>query len=332
MFNKEKNEKKLKKFFLLISLFSSVTPCLFADPLQAITYFWGGGRFGDKIISYTTAKWISYKYDIPLLLKPFEYSAMLRLGKEEKKFSKEILEQYGNTVIPINSGEDIAEQTEDAIFESRGGYFDINGSTFIEEVVASLLEDKPFMKELKYMLQPVVAPPEIKLPSDKITVAVHIRKGGGYDQALSSMQYYKRSIASKRFYADKRWPQKFPPEQYYADQIKNISCLFDDKPLFVFIFTDDRNPAGLVNRIRNEVNKSNITYDCRKRGNFHRAHVVEDFYNIARFDCLIRSSSSFAIAAQLLGNHKLVIYPKYLQWEGSKLLVDEVAIVDNRET
>ncbi|MGB8367544.1 MAG: hypothetical protein WCD44_04255, partial [Candidatus Babeliales bacterium] len=207
----------------------------------------------------------------------------------------------------------------------------INGSCGIEEIVSYMQEDEFFMKELKYMLQPVVKIPEIKLPSDTITVAVHIRKGGGYDQALSSLQYYKRDMISKRFYADKRWPRKFPPEQYYADQIIKISELLSDQPLFIYIFTDDRNPTGLVNRIKKAVNKSNITYSCRSRGNTYKTHVVEDLYNMARFDCLIRSGSSFAVAAQLLGNHKIVIYPKSLQWEGRKLIANEVTILDNRK-
>ena len=133
-----------------------------------------------------------------------------------------------------------------------------------------------------------------------------------------------------KYYADKKFPLKFPPEQYYVDQIKRISKLFDDVPLFVYIFTDDSSPLGLVEKIKKAVNKNNITFACRNRGNVHYAHVVEDFYNMSRFDCLIRSGSHFAIAAQLLGSHKIIIYPKHWQWVGKKLVIDEVFIVDHR--
>ncbi len=323
-------KKIVKKIFysIILSLYWSVV--ITAQANQAITYFWGGGRFGDKIISYTTAKWISYKHNIPLLLKPFKYSLMLRLGREEKKYSKEIMQQF-EEVMPIESGQDIIAHAKDnVIFESRGGNFYINGSSCIEEIVGHMLQDQHFMTELKHMLQPMVPLSQIKLPQDKVTVAVHIRKGGGFDQSLSSIQYYRNNIINKRFYADQRWPLKFPPEQYYVDQIKKISTLLDDAPLFVYIFTDDRSPSRLVNRIKKAVNKNNIAFGCRKRGNVHNAHVVEDFYNMACFDCLIRSCSNFAVAAQLLGNHKVIIYPQHLKWVGKKLIVDEVTIVDNR--
>ncbi len=320
-------KKTIKKVFFSIffSLYGSIV--VTAQVNQAITYFWGGGRFGDKIISYTTAKWISYKFNIPLLLKQFKYSSMLRLGREEKKYAKETVKQFKKGVMPIKSEKDvIAHAKDNVIFESRGGRFTVNGSSCVEKLVTYILKDQNFMKKLKYMLQPVVPLSQIELPEDKVTVAVHIRKGGGFDSALCSIQYYAR----KELYADKRWPLKFPPEQYYVDQIKKISSLFDDKPLFIHIFTDDRNPPKLVNRIKEAVNKNNITFSCRSEGNAHDAHVIEDFYNIARFDCLIRSSSHFGIATQLLGNHQAVIYPQYFKWEGKKLIIDKVGIVDNR--
>jgi len=84
--------KKIVKKHLLYSIFFSLYWSIFvtAQTNQAITYFWCGGRFGDKIISYTTAKWISFKFNIPLFIKSFRYSSMLRLGRE-KKYSKEIV-------------------------------------------------------------------------------------------------------------------------------------------------------------------------------------------------------------------------------------------------
>jgi len=373
-----------KEFFYCI--FFSLCWSIFvaAQTNQAVTYLSGGGRFGDKIVCYTTAKWISFKCNIPLLLKPFKYSSMLWLGREEKKYSKEIVEQFEG-VIPIESDQDIIEyEKENVVFENSGMYFRIDGCPELEQTIEYMLRDQFFVAELKNMLQPVVSLPTIDLPRDKVTVAVHIRKGGGFDKPLSSIQYYRTSMISRKFcadvrlpfkflpeqyyvnqkkrilklfndiplfvyiknmilrkfvhikkmilrqfyfYADVRWPSKFPPEQYYVNQIKRISKLFNDVPLFVYIFTDDRSPSRLVDRIKKVVNKNNITFSCRNRGN---AHVVEDFYNMARFDCLIRSGSNFGLAAQLLGNHKVVIYPKHWQWEGKKLVIDEVSIIDHR--
>ncbi len=298
-----------------------------AQANQAVTYFGRYGRFGDGVLYYTVIKFISYKYNMPLFLKPFKYSSMLRLGREEKKYSREIEEQFKGGIIPFSKEEDIIVHAKDnVIFANRN--FRIDGCSNLIQTIEHMLQDQCFMSELKSMLKPVVPLPKIALPQDKITVAVHIRKGGGFDPPLGSIQYY--NMANKKLYADKRWPSKFPPEQYYVDQIKKMLMLFDDEPLFLYIFTDDRNPSRLVARIKKAVNKNNITFSCRSRGNAHNAHVVEDFYNMSRFDCLIRSNSHFGIAAQLLGNHKIIIYPKHFKWVGRKLIVDEVTIVDNR--
>lgn len=56
----------------------------------------------------------------------------------------------------------------------------------------------------------------------------------------------------------------------------------------------------------------------------------EDFYNMARFDCLIRSGSSFSRAVHLFGKFQIVIYPKQLKLYGAKLVVDEAGIIDYR--
>jgi len=316
---------------LFYSIFFSLYWSIFvaAQTNQAVTYFSGNGRFGDKIIAYATAKWISFKFNILLLLKPFQYSSMLRLGRE-KKYSKEMVEQF-ERVIPIESEQDVIEHEEkNVIFENKGMYFRIDECSGLEQTIEYMLRDQFFVAELKNMLQPVVPLPRITLPQDKITIAVHIRKGGGFDKPLNSIQYYRKNMINRKYYADEKWPFKFPPEQYYVNQIKRISKLFNDVPLFVYIFTDDRNPLRLVKRIKKAVKKGNITFACRNRGNVHNAHVVEDFYNMARFGCLIRSGSSFALAVQLLGNHEVVIYPKHWQWVGKKLVIDEVSIIDHR--
>ncbi len=267
-------KKNMKKIFhsAFFSLYWSIV--IIAQPNQAVTPVGGGpaGRFGDKIVHYTVAKFISYRFNIPLLVKPFKYSSMLRFGREEKKYSREVVKQFKGGVIPISKEEDIIAHAKDnVIFET--GNFRVDGCPNRTQTMEYILKDQHFIVELRNMLQPVVPLPRITLPTDKVTVAVHIRKGGGYDAPLNSIQYYLKQ------YADQRWPFKFPPEQYYVDQIKRISTLFDDVPLFMHIFTDDRNPSKLLNRIKKAVNKENITFSCRKIGNAHKIK-----YLISLFD------------------------------------------------
>ena len=56
---------------------------LFAMTLHAeevITYELSDGRFGDNLLSYLHAKWISHEKKIPLLYKPFTFSNELIKG------------------------------------------------------------------------------------------------------------------------------------------------------------------------------------------------------------------------------------------------------------
>ncbi|HEV7737800.1 MAG TPA: hypothetical protein VGO47_10580, partial [Chlamydiales bacterium] len=48
--------------------------CANPDSTQAITYEFSGGRFGDNLLAYFHAKWVSYKYNIPFFYKEFPYS------------------------------------------------------------------------------------------------------------------------------------------------------------------------------------------------------------------------------------------------------------------
>ncbi len=357
---------------------------------QSIINHWGGGRFGDRITSYVIAKWVSFKFNIPFLLDSFQHSSMLRFGREEKKYSSKLIAfkfniplllyprhalSSTNAIIPkkfegiirIEHEQNIIEhEQENVIFEISAPDFHIDGCSGVEEKMEYILQDQYFAAEIKKMLQPIIPLPKITLPKDKITVAVHVRKGGGYDPPLSSIQYYTNNMQDSQldvidsdidmlasccdahnsrldvihyyqnpssYYsdiADKKWPPRFPPEQYYVDQIKRISKLFDNAPLFIHIFTDDQNPSRLVNKIKKEVNKDNITFSCRSHGNMYNLNVIEDFYNMSRFDCLIRPASHFSLAAQLLGDHKIIIYPKHWKWVGKKLIIDEVSIIDNR--
>ena len=84
-----------------IMLFSIIILFL-VSPLSgtssAVTYTFSGGRFGDNLLSYCHAKWISYKYRIPLLYKPFGYSDQLMIDLYEIHYSQELEAQFDAVV------------------------------------------------------------------------------------------------------------------------------------------------------------------------------------------------------------------------------------------
>ena len=315
------NYKKYQLHFLFISIFALVpTTLLFAQ--SAVTYKPVGSRFGDCIINYVKSKYFSHKYSLPFYYKPFKYSNLLTMHQLEKRFDTPVEKKF-NTIVSLNNEQQINTRNNNILFIS-------NFYSKTDDLYTYMVENPSFAAEIKKMLAPI-NPPEVDVPTHIVTIALHIRKGGGYDKPLASEQYYDidyklltiKNLETKprKTYADHIWPTKFPPEQYYVDQLKTVSSLLNDAPLYVYIFTDEHNTHALVERIKKAVKKENIIFDYRKDNNKHDLNVVEDFYTMGLFDCLIRSNSLYSQTAELLGNHKIIIYPKDTGWIDNKLIV-----------
>jgi hypothetical protein len=188
--------------------------------------------------------------------------------------------------------------------------------------------DEKFLTELRKMVQPAVEIQEVSCPKDKITVAVHVRKGGGYDRPLFTEKVQTDPwLIPTTNYHDVIFPKRFPPDQFYIDQIKTISKMFQNKPLYVHIFTDSKTPGEIVQKYKKEVGLSNITFACRETENFYDKNVLEDLLSMAKFDCLIRPESYFSRMAEKIGAHKVVIYPKSFVWKNRDLTIDKVQII-----
>jgi len=326
--------------YITIVYLSTITIC-FSSENNAIAYKLDGGRFGDNILQYCKTKWCSFIYDIPLVYRPFQHSNKLAMHQLEKlKYTQGIEKQFKYIV---NLKEDIPNINVNAVSQTlfiKNSYTQGIIKTKPDYIVYEYMIQYPqFGDELKKMLQPIIPVTKLNLPTDKITVAVHIRKGSGPDKPLASVQQYNNHeqlvmyeeqllIGKRYFFADKVWPTKFPPEQYYIDQIKKLSSLLNDAPLFVYIFTDAKNPITLVKKFEKIINKPNITFACKESGIFnYQYHIIDDYYNMAQFDCLIRSTSHFGLAAQMLGDHKIIIHPQHARWINNKIVVDKVGII-----
>jgi len=267
-----------------------------------VTYELNGGRFGDNLSSYCRAVWISYWYDIPLLYKPFKYSDQLSLDNHGSLINKEIVSQFKRRrIVPKHNRYDIVKT---------------RGLLYIVEWKSKISVDwrnKDFMALLKKCVALSSLLPEIEVPHNYVSVAVHIRTGGDYAP--------DRKICSRQ-------PKRFAPYQFYVDQIKRIQSMFEDKDLYVHVFTDDSNPEALIKKFKKSIADEHIKYGCRQRGNNCHTHVLEDFFAMTKFDCLIRPESLYSIYAERLGNHEVIIYPVRVNSVGRKreLTVQEVAI------
>jgi len=187
-----------------------------------------------------------------------------------------------------------------------------------------------------------------------LTVGVHIRKGNGggkyYDGELTSLQLFDHdypviynpvtthafeSLIEYDIFGRQRWTMdagytmlslKFPPEQYYVDQIKKVSSDLGDRPFCIWIVTDDKTPSMLVKRIKKAVNKPNITYRyLYNRKKTHNERIIEDLWCLAQCNGLIRSQSHFAKIAELMGNHEFVFFSGSHKWVDKKMIITGVA-------
>jgi hypothetical protein len=194
---------------------------------------------------------------------------------------------------------------------------------------------------------------------------VHVRKGGGFDRPLASAQEYtldepvtgiylrknnpggscthvwpinwpygpkyieevKKMALIQNHFSDYMWPVKFPPDQYYIDQIKELAKMLPGKNLLMYLFTDDPNPEGIVARYSTALLEyPRIIFSCRQAGNHHTKNVLQDLFAIAQCDCLISANSSFSFAAQLLGDHSIIMIPNHALIMPDKIFINKVAV------
>jgi len=269
-----------------------------------------GSRFGDHLLGYCKAKWVAFQHNMPFYLKPFSYSNELILSQKETTFSAQITQKYKNK-IHIQTEPTKWEQNKDTLYYVNFYSKNVNWSITNPDSLFAR-----FREELRTMIFPKTKPETPNIPPNMISIAVHVRKGGGYDPPLLSRSHY----------ADQRWTLKLPPNRFYVEQIRYLYNYFGQQPLYVYIFTDDKKPNEIVKTFTDLLADCQLHFDCRKTTNSHNMHVVDDLIGLSLFDCLIRPNSNFSICAQLIGKHKVIIWPTSYHWEETTLIIDEVRV------
>lgn len=297
-----------------------------------------GGQTGG-LIDFALGKILSLKYNLDFYYTPFKYSDLFILDSCEKKidmvvgsYTKLLIWDENDIIQNLNKG--------NMLFEAHIG----TSMGCIDKSLIDILKKEIQLKEI---------PPVNPIPKNIITIAVHIRKGNGggeiYDGEQSSLQLYNfdrnRVIYiynpdeypfgedyCRRIDCGLAWQTKFPPEQYYVDQIVKLSKELDNPPLYIQLFTDDKEPFNLLERIKQAVNLPTIVFHYENNRNLSfKERIACDLYSMLQFDVLIRSQSYFARSAQLMGDHKVVIYPIKGEWDNNNriLIMKKIVIKGN---
>lgn len=281
---------------------------------NAITYSFSGGRLGDNLISYLHAKWISYQYKLPLLYQPFQFSDQFNLHDLEQPMGD--LFTFRN-VVTIKNENEIYTRPNSTLFiipffpESKYEFetLDLQHLPYFK-----VIWDNPdFQNELIQCLTPKQPVNTINLPKNCITVGVHVRRGGGWDGPGMH----------------KALPLKFPPDTYYIQQIDRIARTFYKQPLYIYVMTDDLNPQSIVDEYKKYLNYPNVTYACRTADNNHYSNILEDFFSITKFDCLILPQSNFSVVASKLSDYLFIATPNHANITHEKPVIDDITIMFN---
>lgn len=279
---------------LKLILFYIVPLLCFAE--LGVTYGFSGGRFGDNLLSYLHAKWVSYETGLPLLYKPFPYSSSLVLDAKEAKFGE---------AGPFIQVEWPSHRADCANVIYHCPYFpedEWDQMQYSFQTWHVDWKDPLFRKEALSMIAPKEPLATIVPPKHLISVALHYRDGGGFDQTPEI------------------WPFKFPPLQFYLDALQKVVELTKGKPLYCFVFTDARHPLLIVQQLKNAF--PTIEFAARRHKNRHYLNVLEDFFSLFHFDVLIRPQSNFSIIPSLL--HDFAICHTQTKVEINETLLEKI--------
>lgn len=255
--------------------------------VSAITYNFTGGRFGDNLLSYLKGKYASLQFGIPLLFKPFEFSDQFAFSKLETNISSEMRNKFTNHVT-YKKSLDFDDLQNDS--RTNSTLYSLPWDDYYEadwDNVDFLTKVQPFVRLQKEF-------PQWNLPKDRISVALHVRTGEGFD--------CKWDVTGN--------PTKFLEESFYIEALKKVQEYYKNGPLYVYLFTDDPNPNRILETYKTHFSQSNLVFDCRKEENAHNLNILEDWSALLQFQVLIRPDSSFSYTAEILGKNHISLFPR----------------------
>ncbi|HSX11853.1 MAG TPA: hypothetical protein VLF94_09075 [Chlamydiales bacterium] len=290
------------------ALFLLLCQLLSASPV-GVTYEFSGGRFGDNVLTYLHAKWVSYKYNLPLIYKPFPYSSDLVMDDQEIHYSRDL-----HAFAPKHTLRNDLDRINPRLpFLYVCPYFpetpwELNRQIYFRFPVD--WGDPAFRAAARQTIAPKRPLHLITPPEGVVSIAMHIREGGGYDDEEHKLKD----------------PLKSPPLSFYIQCLQKVLDIFESGPIYCHIFTDALDPRSWVDKLRESAPPDRVTFNYRKENNRHDANVLEDFFSLFNFDILIRPESNFSIVAGLIHNYAMVCSPTAFSIHDRVATIDEIKV------
>lgn len=290
--------------------------------VRGVTYELTRGRLGDCLLAHLRGRWIAQKYNLPLYSREFPYSDQFAFSKHTKRFTKTIEKKSNIRFVGIKDGKKVRDKSYPHFYSTL--YFPEAKFDHFEnfELYGKMppyfrvdWDDCHFREVALADLQPLDKVNTVTPPEGYISVALHIRRGGGFDDDIGFIHS----------------PLKFPPWNFYIDQLREVRKRLPDEHLYIYIFTDDQNPHELSKKLEEELHDLHLTFDYRSSTNRHDMNVLEDFFSLFNFDCLIRPQSNFSIVPGKLHRYMIQICPENYHFVNGKPQISEVTVLDRQD-
>ena len=291
----------------------------FESAKHAITYE-GGSRFGDRMLVYAQARYLSYLTSVSFLYRPFIYSNKLNIEHKAKAYEREV-GSFG-TICRINSYETLEyffriirdPLATPTLFILE--YLPIDISEWDTDLERKILfnipwHDLAFKNYLRASTQPHINIPDFH-KEGMLNVAVHVRTLSGGDAPETSFQFL---------------PLKHPTVDYHQNQIKKVYEWNLARPMQVFIFTDSNEPKKILQLFAEKFKDFNIEFNIQELEAADINYAVQDFFAMQKFNVLIATQSSFSMMAARLGNFDMVILPIHVTGKYPNYKVDRVQVI-----
>lgn len=292
---------------------------------HAISYNLGGDRFGDKVLGYVQARYLSYITSIPFLYRPFIYSDQLIIDNNALPYDLHA-HKYGRQ-FHIASGQTLTEffhqiqnpQSPPTLFIVD--FFPSDISEWDGDTRRTLIFNHPwhntaFANYMKNILQPRIPVPNFTC-KDRLNVAVHVRTLSGTDTADTSWAHL---------------PLKHPALDYYERQINKVYEWNSRRPMYVFLFSDTNKPLDLVGHFRKRFQGSDIVFDIQILTRPDLNNTVQDFFAMQQFSVLVATQSNFSMMAARMGAFDMVLFPIHVQGAYPHYRIDRVQVISKKSS
>ncbi len=254
------------------------------------------GRLGDQFTTVAHALYFSHIHDLPLYIEPFHHSDLFFLSQLYPS-SHELPDTF-DSVVKTENHSDINREETNTLYQVPYILDNYMLSEKGHPFMTPDYTDPEYQNLLREALKPIKEIQKVTPPEGRVSVAIHLRTGEGYDPGRVREAFSYKFTSKKSCLKMLNWLKK--------------NYLSGEK-LYVHIFSDVKDPKRVLTWFQRRGPKNvewGITED-----NKTLESLLSDFYSMASFDYLIRPTSNFSIMAQIIGNHKRVVFSTKAHYE-----------------